>query len=161
QILNSDIVRKQLAAIPLTVHPSHDYGKGIYTDEFNELTYNRLLKETEDWLKSGRGVVIDATFKDPKHRQQFLNLSTRMQTPIVFVECRAGEEKILERLKKRQRLPGEVSDATVEVYRRQRAEFMPLAEIPDPIRIVVNTESDPEKVADEVLNFLRRVLGKS
>lgn len=143
------------------MHSSHDYGTGIYGDEFNLLTYNRLLKETEDCLKSGRGVVVDATFKDPKHRRQFLDLSTRLQTAIIFVECRASREKTLERLRKRLQSPGEVSDATVEVYLRQQAEFMPLTEIPDSLRMVVNTESDPEKAAAEVLIFLHRVLANS
>jgi len=161
QILNSDVIRKQLAAIPLTSHSSHDYGTGIYSDEFNVLTYNRLLNETEDCLKTGRGVVVDATFKDPKHRRQFLDLSTRLQTAIIFVECRASQEKTLERLRKRLQSPGEVSDATVEVYLRQQAEFMPLTEIPDSIRMVVNTESDPEKAATEVLILLGRVLANS
>jgi hypothetical protein len=58
----------------------------------------------------------------------------------------------------RQRRPGEVSNATLDVYLRQRAEFMPLTDVPDTIRMVVNTESDLEKAADEVLIFLGQVL---
>ncbi len=160
QTLNSDVVRKQLAAIPLTTRASHAYGEGIFTADFNTRTYNRLLSETEDYLKSGNGVVVDATFKDAKHRQCFLDLSRRMQLPVIFIECRAGEKKTLERLKTRQQHADEVSDATIDVYLRQRGEFMPLTDIPDSIRMVVNTESDLEKAADDALNFLSRVLGK-
>ena len=44
QILNSDVVRKQLAGISLTTRSTEDYGKGLYSDSFNVLTYDCLLK---------------------------------------------------------------------------------------------------------------------
>jgi hypothetical protein len=158
QILNSDIVRKQLAGIGLTTRPMPEYGQGIYNDAFNSLTYAALLKETEDCLKSGKGVIVDATFKDPQHRRQFMELSSRLRLPVLFVQCRASEEKTLERLRIRQQRPGEVSDATIAVYLRQRDEFAPLNEIPESMRIIANTEADPDQSTGEVLNSLRRVL---
>jgi aminoglycoside phosphotransferase family enzyme/predicted kinase len=158
QILNSDVIRKQLAGIALTTHPTAEYGKGMYSDDFSSLTYDTLLKESEDCLKLGKGVIVDATFKDPQHRRQFMDLSSRLRLPALFVECRATEEKTLERLKIRQQRPGEVSDATIAVYLRQREEFVPLSEIPDSMRIIVNTEADPDEGAGEVLNSLRRTL---
>lgn len=141
QILNSDVIRKQLAGIPLTMHPTEEYGKGMYNDSFNSLTYDTLLKQTEECLKSGKGVIVDATFKDPKHRRQFMDLSSRLRVATLFVECRASEEKTLERLNKRQRRPGEVSDAMVAVYLRQREDFVPLNEIPESMRLIVTTKT--------------------
>jgi aminoglycoside phosphotransferase family enzyme/predicted kinase len=158
QILNSDVVRKQLAGIELTAHPAADYGKGMYSDEFSSLTYKTLLRESEDCLKLGKGVIADATFKDPHHREQFIDLASRLRLPFLFVECRAPEAKILERLKIRAQRPGEVSDATASVYRRQREEFAPLREVPDSLRIIVDTESDTDEAAGHVLNSLRRIL---
>jgi predicted kinase len=158
QVLNSDIVRKQLAGIGLTTHPMQEYGQGIYNDDFNSLTYGALLKQAEDCLTSGRGVIVDATFKDPQHRRQFMELSSRLRLPVLFVECRASEEKTLERLRIRQQRLGEVSDATIAVYLRQRDEFAPLSDIPEAMRIVANTESDPDQSAGQVLNCVRRVL---
>jgi predicted kinase len=158
QILNSDVVRKQLAGIGLTTHTTQEYGQGIYNDDFNSLTYGALLKQTEDCLTSGRGVIVDATFKDPQHRRQFIELSSRLRLPVLFVECRASEEKTLQRLKTRQQRPGEVSDATLAIYLRQRDQFAPLSDIPESMRIIANTEADPGQVAGEILNSLRRVL---
>jgi predicted kinase len=77
------------------------------------------------------------------------------------IECRASEVKTLERLKERQQRPGEVSDATVAVYLRQREEFVPLTEMPESIRMIINTEGDPEEAAGEVMNFLRRMAANS
>ncbi len=158
QILNSDVIRKQLAGIALTTHPTAEYGKGMYSDDFSSLTYDTLLKESEACLKSGKGVIVDATFKDPQHRRRFMDLSSRLRLPAFFVECRASEEKTLERLKIRTQRPGEVSDATVSVYLRQREEFVPLSEIPDSMRTIVNTDVDPDQTAGQVLNSLRRGL---
>jgi predicted kinase len=157
QVLNSDVIRKRLAGIPLTTHPTEEYGKGIYDDSFSSLTYDTLLEETEECLKLGKGVIVDATFKDPKHRRQFMDLSSRLRLPALFVECRATEEKTIERLKERRQRSGEVSDATVEVYLRQREEFAPLREIPESMRLVVTTEGDPDEAAG-VFDSLRRVL---
>ena len=155
QVLNSDVMRKQLAGIPLTTHPASDYGKGIYSHDFTSLTYDSLLKQSEDCLKLGKGVIVDATFKEPRHRRQFIDLASRLRVPVLFVECRAPEAKILERLKMRAQRPAVVSDATASVYWRQREEFVPLSEIPDSIRIIVNTESDTDEIAGHVLSSLR------
>jgi predicted kinase len=103
-------------------------------------------------------VIVDATFKNPQHRRQFIELASRLRLPVLFVECRASEKTTLQRLKRRQQRAGEVSDATVEVYLRQREEFTPLTEIPDSIRMIVNTENDPEEGACQVLNSLGLVL---
>jgi hypothetical protein len=158
QILNSDVVRKQLAGIPLTTHSTAEYGKGLYGESFNARTYDCLLKQAEDCLKAGTGVIVDATFKDSPHRRQFVEMSSRLGLPVLFVECQANEEKILERLRNREQQPGRVSDATVAVYLRQRDEFAPLTEIPESIRMIVNTEDDSEEATANVLNFLRRIL---
>ena len=71
----------------------------------------------------------------------------------LFVECRASEEKTLERLKERRQQPGEVSDATVAIYLRQQEE--PLTEMPESIRMIVNTEGDPEEAAGQDRRFSR------
>ena len=157
QLLNSDVVRKQLAGVPLNSHSPEKYGKGLYTESFNALTYDCLLKQAEESLQSGTGVTVDATFKNRQHRQQFLELSSRHRLPVLFVECRASEEKTLERLKNRQLRPGEVSDATVAVYLRQRNEFAPLSALPDSMRMIVSTENNPEEGAQQVLDSLGRI----
>jgi predicted kinase len=129
----------------------------LYTESFNARTYDSLLKQAEACLQSGIGVIVDATFKDQQHRQQFLELSSRRCLPVLFVECRASEEKTLERLKNRRRRPGEVSDATAAIYLRQRNEFAPLSEVPDSKRMILSTENDPEQGAQQVLDSLGRI----
>jgi predicted kinase len=90
-----------------------------------------------------------------------VDLSSELRVPVLFVECQASEETTIQRLKRRRQRAGEVSDATVEVYLRQRDEFAPLTEIPDSQRIILNTENDPEEVAAQVLNSLSRIVSES
>ena len=65
-----------------------------------------------------------------------------MGVRVIFIECQAREEEIFRCLKKREELNDEISDATWQIYLRQRSEFTPLTEIPDRIHLNVNTESD-------------------
>jgi aminoglycoside phosphotransferase family enzyme/predicted kinase len=161
QILNSDVIRKQLAGVPISAHPNQEYGKGLYDESINRLTYRGLLQQAEDCLRSSRGVILDATFKDPENRRGVVDLSSELRVPVLFVECQASEETTIQRLERRRQRAGEVSDATVEVYLRQRDEFAPLTEIPDSKRIILNTENDPEEVAAQVLNSLSRIVSES
>ena len=161
QIFNSDVIRKQLAGIALTTHPQAEYGKGLYSDDFTSLTYDTLLKESEACLKLGKGVIVDATFKDPVHRRRFVDMAERLRLPVLFVECSASEGEILERLKRRQQQPREVSDATVEVYLRQREEFVPLTEIPESKKIVITAAGDPDTASEQTMDCLRRVISSS
>ena len=158
QIFNSDVIRKQLAGIPLTSHLQHEYGAGLYNESVNALTYDCLLKQAEHDIKMGKGAIVDATFKDPQHRRLVIEMSSRTGVPVLFVECRASEETTFRRLQERQQRPGEVSDATVAVYLRQRKEFAPLTEIPDSSRTVLDTEGDPDEAATRVFDILRGIL---
>jgi aminoglycoside phosphotransferase family enzyme/predicted kinase len=157
-ILNSDVIRKQLAGVPVTSHLPQEYGKGLYDESINRLTYQGLLQQAEDCLRSGRGVILDATFKNQQHRRQVIDLSSELRIPVLFVECQASEETTVQRLERRPHRAGEVSDATLEVYFRQRQEFAPLTDVPEEIRIVVTTEDDPEEGARLVLVTLGRIL---
>ena len=158
QIFNSDVIRKQLAGIPLTSHLQHEYGAGLYNESVNALTYDCLLKQAEHDIKMGKGAIVDATFKDPQHRRLVIEMSSRTGVPVLFVECRASEETTFRRLQERQQRPGEVSDATVAVYLRQRKEFAPLTEIPDSSRTVLDTEGDPDEAAIRVFDILLGIL---
>jgi aminoglycoside phosphotransferase family enzyme/predicted kinase len=156
EVFNSDAVRKRLARISPTTRTAQEYRTGIYSDTFSQLTYGTLLVEAEKCLKTGRGVIIDATFKDPEHRRLFLNLAAGVGVPVLFVECQAAEEEVFRRLKEREQRPREVSDATWEVYLHQREEFVPLREIPDYCHFVVNTATDPEDFLAKVEEVLYR-----
>lgn len=158
RVFNSDVVRKRLAQVRPTERASADYRAGIYSDAFTRRTYQTLLDEAERNLRAGRGVIVDATFRDPAQRRLFLERATAAGWPLLFIECRAGEKEILRRLEERERTGDRVSDAGREVFLRMREEFVPPDEIPDHMRITLDTGAGAR---DSIENVVERIRGSS
>jgi uncharacterized protein len=154
QVLSSDVVRKGLAHVSPTERAAEGYRKKIYSDSFTRLTYQALLEKAEQCLKAGKGVIVDATFGDRQHRRLFLNRAADIGTRIFFIECRAPEEEIFRRLKEREQRVDEISDATWQIYLRQRDQFAPLVEIPDRLHLTVNTEADARDAVEKLVESL-------
>ena len=146
EIINSDRVRKRIGGVAKTFRGDNGYASGIYSERFDKLTYQTLVAETINHLRDGRGVIIDATFKRKEDRQTVLAAGDQLGVPVLFVECRAEDKEILRRLRDRAIQNLDVSDATEDVYLRQRAKFAPLDEISTRHHLVVDTTSDTESV---------------
>ncbi|MGH7846475.1 MAG: AAA family ATPase [Candidatus Binatia bacterium] len=152
-LLSSDVVRKRLAGLEPTERAAAGLREGIYSDEFTELTYRTIASRVEGCLKERQGAIVDATFKDAKHRRLFIEVAERLGVRVIFVECRTEEKEILRRLDQRQEA-GSVSDATREVYLRLRDEFLPLNEIPSEYRLMVRTDADPNEFLSRLESLL-------
>src|SRR5579864_108585 len=81
-------------------------------------------------------------------------MATRIRAPSLFIECRVDDVEVLGRLRKRERRPGEVSDATADIYVRQREDFVPLDEIPERLRLVADTSRHPQEIANEIADVV-------
>ncbi len=150
-VLNSDLVRKRLAGIAPDDHVPTAYNEGIYSPEFSVRTRDAMIALAEDALGAGRGIILDATFREPSWRTAALQAAARRSVPALFVECRADEAEIERRLKAREQVRGEVSDATVEIYRKQKTEFLPLTEVPEQNRIALDTAIPSRQTVTMVL----------
>ncbi len=139
ELVRSDVVRKRLAGVAPTSRLGAEYGAGAYSREFTERTYAALLAEASTHLADGAGAIADATFAAPAYRARAREVAERAGVPILFIECRASEDEILRRLAARERRADEVSDAGRAVYLRQRGEFVPLADVPERLRMVADT----------------------
>ncbi|NVO00333.1 MAG: AAA family ATPase [Geobacteraceae bacterium] len=127
EILSSDIVRKELAGIPLTAHMYEGYGEGLYSRASSEATYTELVARAGRIISFGRGMILDATFKKRLERESLRQLARSHGIPLFQIMVQAPEELIRERLEQRSRQGG-VSDAKWEIYLRQKEEFEPLLE---------------------------------
>ncbi len=117
-----------------------------------------MLGEAESLLSDGRGAILDATFKASADRQLALAIAARRGVPVLFVECVVSEDEAIRRLERRGSIPGEVSDATPEVYQRQRAEFEPLREIAAQNHLRIDTTRQREYLAAEIDDALEHLL---
>jgi hypothetical protein len=154
KLLRSDIIRKQMLGIPLFEHRKKGLEK-IYSPEVTLRVYKKMINQGLRLLKKGNLVILDATFPNEFYRKMIILAAKKEKIPYFFVECRAPEKKILERLKKR-RKKREISDATVDVYFKKKNEFEEM-KLPNEDYISINREKnnvfeDANKVLKMVLN---------
>ena len=149
-LFNSDVIRKRLAGILPTARVEAAYGSGLYSQEFSQRTYATLFAQTEEELRTGRGVIVDATCKRQEDRHAFLALGQRQQVPVLFLECRTSLAEVERRLRERERRGDSVSDATWELAWRERETLPPFDDIPAQCHIIVDTEQDVDGVLEAI-----------
>ena len=122
--INSDVVRKRLAGVPLDAPAkSTAYDAGIYTPELSTRTYQTMLDEAAAQLAAGRGVILDATFQLHIGRDAARALAEKHRVPFLLVECRCDAQEVHRRLRRRAATGTGPSDADWTVYLEQRRRF--------------------------------------
>lgn len=121
--VNSDLVRKRLAGVA----PTHRGGAELYTSERSAATYAAMYAAAAEALAAGRGVILDATFQRRAHRDQAAAVGAAAGVEVLFVECRADDAVIRERLAHRAARDDDPSDADWQVYLRQQRAYDPVA----------------------------------
>ena len=123
-VIDSDRTRKRLADVPATRQAPAE----AYTAAFTLRTYDEMFRRAEVVLGSGRGVVLDATFRDRKLRLRARDLAHRHRRPFRFVEAICDDTTLLARLRARAASVS-VSDATEGLLDQIRREFDPVNEL--------------------------------
>jgi len=142
--LSSDVVRKAL----LGLEPSERAPEAAYSEEMNRRTYAELGRLARRHLDSGRPVLVDATSRYRRDRDDFV--AALGEAEVAFVECLAPAAVRARRAADREGDPARESDAGVELAQRQLAEFEPLDEAPASAHLPLRTDRPVEQVADDV-----------
>ena len=108
--LNSDLLRREVGFM------------GHYSPEDKERVYNTLLERTRKTLLEGRDVVVDSTFFKESIREPFQRVAAECGARLYWVEVRAPERVIRERLQ----MPRPDSEADFGVYEKIRDAYEPL-----------------------------------
>ncbi len=112
EVIRSDVVRKELAGLGETEH-----GDSLYTPAHTDRTYDECRRRAGALLWEGKRVILDATFRDARERAKVIELARTRRVPVLGVVCEARPETVRTRLAAR---AGDASDATWEVYEKQR-----------------------------------------
>jgi uncharacterized protein len=123
-VIDSDRTRKALAGIQATQQAQAD----AYTAAFTDRTYDELFRRADVVLRSGRGVVLDATFRDRHLRLRARELARRHERPFRFAEAICDDTTLRTRLRARAASVS-VSDATEGLLEQIRREFDPVNEL--------------------------------
>lgn len=110
--LNSDVLRREMDLM------------GHYRPEDKKKVYAALQERTRAALLEGRNVVVDSTFYRESLREPFRRLAAECNAALYWVEIRAQERTIHERLQK----PRPDSEADFGVYEKIRDEYEPIPE---------------------------------
>lgn len=92
-----------------------------YSDTATRRTYARLARAARSALAAGFPVIVDAAFLRADHRCHFETLARRLGVPFEILHCEVDDAVSRERLRARERAGRDPSDATVEIWERQKA----------------------------------------
>jgi aminoglycoside phosphotransferase family enzyme/predicted kinase len=152
-VISSDVVRKQLAGIPLTERRLDSYDAGIYSEDFTRRTYDTILKQAKDLLSSGDSVILDATFMRKSDRLKARELADEVRADYFVLVFRGTREAIEGRLAERSSSPS-VSDGRVEILGPQMTQFEQVDEVPGFMRVDFDVSRRMEDNVDELLKAL-------
>ncbi len=106
-LLNTDIIREQLNL------------KGTYDQSAKKRVYDKMIEKTIEHVEKGSDIIVDGTFHKKRRREDFSHIAEKNGTRIFFVEIKASEQTIKQRLEKERKF----SEADYEVYRELKKEF--------------------------------------
>jgi aminoglycoside phosphotransferase family enzyme/predicted kinase len=149
-VIDSDRTRKALAGVQATSKASAD----AYSEEFTRQTFDELFRRADVVLRSGRGVILDATFRDRDLRRRARELAIRHERPFRFVEAMCDDMTLRARLRGRAAAGASVSDATEELLDRFRRDFEPVTELRTDEHVAVNTTLPVSTQVDAVRSTL-------
>lgn len=107
--LNTDIVRKEM-------------NTDGYFDEDRKKVYDRMLELGEEYLENKKNLILDGTFTKKAFRREAEEKFKRYNHKIVYIEIKAEEKIIQERVSKKRPF----TDADFNVYKKLKLEYEPL-----------------------------------
>ncbi|MEW5910837.1 MAG: AAA family ATPase, partial [Thermodesulfobacteriota bacterium] len=136
------------------------FESGIYSKEATAMTYGRMLLAALEKIETGNSVILDATFSRKHQRQEALRLAQDKDCNIIFIECKAPRNVLIQRLKRRDREPS-ISDARFSHLDRLRKRFQPIDDISNQLRIVIDTHRSLEINIRKILEQEHLIISKS
>ena len=131
------------------------YGEGAYTAEASRITYQTMIERGRELLGDDRGVILDATFLRHEDRTAAERMSMTAAAEWRLIECRLAPELVHKRIEERAARKEGLSDATWEIYLRQRDEIGILCGESDSRRLALDTGGDLAATARAATDWLR------
>jgi aminoglycoside phosphotransferase family enzyme/predicted kinase len=141
--LRSDIIRKQLHGIGIRDSSQSKTKNNIYSKNADARTYIYLEKTARKILSAGYPVIVDATFLSKQNRHTFKSLAESMNVDFNILDLQADPEVLNKRIRKRQKLGKDASEAGIAVLKKQLASADPLDQFERQNSIVLNSGKDP------------------
>jgi aminoglycoside phosphotransferase family enzyme/predicted kinase len=155
--LNSDIIRKEIAGIDRYERHLDSIDTGLYQPEKIDFTYKKVIEKTDELLKKGHNVVLDATFQIKKYRDMAKEIADENNAIFILIQTTAPDNIVKNwldvRLKKKT-----VSDGRWEVYLNQKKTFEPYLSQEKPL-IIDMSQGEYKPRLETFWKILKRVQG--
>jgi predicted kinase len=153
-LLRADVVRKELAGLSPDAATPESLREQLYAPEASDRTYAECLRRAEALLFEGKRALVDATFRQERYRQLFVQAAGRWGVPVCMLLCQADPETVRQRLEGRR---GDASDADWSVHLQLAAGWEELSAATSGVARTIRTEGCAEEVVGEALQALARV----
>jgi hypothetical protein len=152
RVISADAIRQSLFGEAKRPAP---YGEGAYTAEASRLTYRTMVERGRETLGADRGVIFDATFLRDDDRSMAERMAIGAGAEWRLIECRLAPELVHKRIEERAARKEGLSDATWEIYTRQRKESEVLCGESDNRCLTLDTGDDLAAAARSASDWLR------
>lgn len=125
--LRSDVERKRCFGLDPLARTQSAPESGIYTPQATQNTYHHLLQLARTILSAHYSVLVDATFLQRQQRDAFRALAGELALPFTILHCEAKEKTLQQRVRHRQRMERDASEADLQVLEKQQQKQQPLA----------------------------------
>jgi uncharacterized protein len=137
-VVDTDRIRKHIAGRGALERIDARPFEGVYSEEMSQRVHDELSRRTLSVLRSGRPVVVDASFRTLEQRARIRDLAKQAGVPFYFVECRSPVAVCKSRLLERAKAPS-VSDGRVGMFDAFAASFQAVTELTAAQHVVVDT----------------------
>ena len=110
QVVSTDEVRRELQQSGTVTGTSGVLDRGLYSPENVGEVYHAVLRHAHLLLAGGRSLILDGTWRDPRHRAAARQLAADTHSALSEILCVASAETAASRVAGRP--PGGASDAT-------------------------------------------------
>jgi aminoglycoside phosphotransferase family enzyme/predicted kinase len=120
-MLRSDALRKEQAGLDARAPAPAALYEGLYTAARTEAMYGELLARAEQALTLGESVVLDASWLDPRWREEARRVAERTASDLVALRCTVDDATADVRIVARHAGAANASDATPAIAAARRA----------------------------------------
>ena len=151
-VLSSDVVRKRCRGLALSARAP----AGDYTLETRAVVYRDLGERARAAVMAGQGIVIDATFGEPRLRATFLAGLGDAQPLCAALECRTPAALRERWARERERAPADAhgSDAGRAIAARLAESYSGWDELREDMILTLRPGGDTELLVDQVADWL-------
>ncbi|MDI6708088.1 MAG: ATP-binding protein [Candidatus Thermoplasmatota archaeon] len=159
KVISSDYVRKSIVAgIPPETHRYEKFGEGIYSKEFSERTYLKMLELAKVQLTRNKSVILDGAFSKRWQRVKAYETAKETDARFLCVEFICSKEELIKRLEKRALSKRGVSNGRIEILAEHEASFEKVSEFSEELHIIIDTTCRKEDSVQSVLARLNEKL---